>query len=196
MRAQAVIHSPNSAMSIIFITDIFGLSEATDELSALLSGSVHVIDPYDAKRYSFVSDDEAYQHFIASGGIRHYQTIVKRALESDRENRKIAIGFSAGASALWCNLGSAQKLGIREAICFYGSQIRKDVDVSPTCNTSCIFTSETTFSVFELMTELSKKALVRCWHTNLVHGFMNKRSRGFNQAAFDFYVDWIKNRSA
>ena len=80
------------------------------------------------------------------------------------------------------------------AIGFYGSQIRNFLDVNPVMPIDLYFPGdEPDFDVSTLIEKASRKQFVRCFKTDYSHGFMNKRSKGYDTAGYSEYLTMLRN---
>lgn len=174
-------------MKLIAVTEIYGKTPEFEKLIAEISGSYAscvIIDPYDGKCVDFDSEDAAYCYFQENSGLDRLVDLLTQALEDSVEPVEL-IGFSVGASAVWKVTGQALSRGVARAICYYGSQIRNMTDVDPLCETEVVFPKyETHFDVERLMDRISGKENVRCIKTEFLHGFMNRRSKNFDEAGY------------
>ncbi|MCK5312065.1 MAG: dienelactone hydrolase family protein, partial [Desulfobacteraceae bacterium] len=171
-------------MQIIIASDIFGRTSGLEELAAGLSSNSRktiMLDPYRGQYMDFINEKEAYAYFQKNIGIEQYKdtisTIIKKTMNSfpnDSLKNLLLIGFSVGASAIW---GLSDKFSNNEkikAVCFYGSQIRYSLNISPKIEMDLIFPEdEPHFNVKDLLTQLSCKKNVNCNVAPYLHGFMN-----------------------
>ena len=180
-------------MKIFLVSDIFGRTPALETICNKLSTSspdIQIIDPYNGFNHKFESQTHAYEYFMDNVGLKKYQHILKNRLTKYDANI-VLIGFSVGASAIWGISHQPSLKHIQKAFCFYGSQIRQNINIHPLFDIELIFPKqEPHFNVDELINLLHKKALVTCIKTNGRHGFMNKLSTHFNP---DFYKDFIQH---
>ncbi|MCB2149426.1 MAG: hypothetical protein KQI81_23300 [Deltaproteobacteria bacterium] len=178
-------------MHRIVVSDIFGKTSELEELCNSLKARVEIVDPYSGKFMCFKKELEAYEYFMANVGIQAYAELLLEKLASV-SNPTTLIGFSVGASAIWKVSGNHNVDFIKNAICFYGSQIRNHTEVNPCFNIDLIFpTSEPIFSVGELANTLSKKSCVAVHNTPYLHGFMNSLSKNFSHVGYNEYIDWL-----
>lgn len=182
--------------NIVLVTDIFGASTWTDEVSGILSEKTEckVITPY-SHREDFASEKEAYHAFTQAGGIAAYIDRVKQSLSINQFQQTLFIGFSAGAAALWKVLAELDyELELSHFIGFYPGQIRYYLDVEPQIETSLIFpVSEQHFDLAPVITQLKTKANTHVWQNDLQHGFVNPSSDNFHLQASQEVVGWCKN---
>lgn len=184
-------------MHLIAVTDIFGRTSCFEEMANLVSTgyeSVEMVDPYGNADLGFMDEKEAYAHFSETIGLNGYIAKLYQHLKKKRPPCDFRlIGFSVGASAVWA-VSEMLKFNKRtKGICFYGSQIRHLLHVRPQIEIDLYFpTMEPHFDVDELMDVLGRKAGVTCHKTDYLHGFMNKRSKNFDEEGFSKYIDILK----
>lgn len=179
-------------MNVLLVSDIFGINCSTHFIARSLSfaGNVHVLDPYDGEVLMFRNEQHAYQHFSDSGGIKHYVEKLTRYLELS-EVIDLAIGFSAGGSALWQVSSLMNAPLIRQQVCFYPNQIRFMSHLNPKCPTRVILPEhEQHFCVRDLANKIQNKPLVDVVFVEQLHGFMNESSVHFEESA---RLKWIGN---
>ena len=183
-------------MKLLMVTDIYGYTPHIESIAAELSGvftGIEVIDPYDGGYLDFGSQQEAYDHFRKHCGLDNLAGLVERAVQSS-SSKVVAMGFSVGASALWCLTEKEQSAGIEKAVCFYGSRIREKTDVEPRCETIVIFPHhEDEYDVDALHDVLSGKKNVICIKTRYLHGFMNQQAQNFDEEGFRTCMKWLKH---
>lgn len=187
-------------MKLFVATDIFG---ETPELLAWLApivaaggGTLELVSPYETPLVEEVmtpkdgaADELAYQQFLAQGGLSAYVEKLQQHFQLQQEPF-IAIGFSAGAAALW-QLAASPQPGLQQLVGFYGGQIRHCADLQPLVSTRLIWAEETHFDVAQLHQQLALRALVSSVLTPYQHGFINPYSIGFNQKAASDYQRWL-----
>ncbi|MCU6432500.1 dienelactone hydrolase family protein [Undibacterium sp. Jales W-56] len=174
-------------MTVIIATDVFGNTPALASLVRSLGHECLIVSPYDDDdnaRSNYRSEQIAYQAFIAQGGLARYIDTLDRAIREHAEKPSrepcIAIGFSAGASALWMLAATETAHRIHQMILFYGSRIRDYTHLRPVCPARLIFAArEAAFDPFQLVQQLRRQAQSAELVTNTAHGFMNPYSGGF-----------------
>lgn len=181
-----------SVMRILIATDVFGATPAVASLARALGEQCLVVSPFDDPELHFQSEQTAYYAFLAQGGVSRYAEKLRRTLQQQGSRIQMAIGFSAGASALWVASADVAALQLKAAVLFYGSRIRDHKQVQPRCPVRLIFAeNEAAFNSSELSAELRQLGhhaeLVR--HTS--HGFMNPYSRGFDVKIQAEYLDQL-----
>lgn len=185
-------------MQLIAITDIFGKTEhfqkLIDDISSMYD-SIEIIDPYEGVDNQFLNEEEAYEKFQEKMGLKKYSKILLQNLQRNGTNKQVVIlGFSIGASAIWAISEKLKTTSTMKAICFYSSQIRNYLNVTPEIAIDLYFArNEPSYDVEEIMKSVSAKPKVRCCKTSYLHGFMNRLSKNYNQAGYDKYIHIIKN---
>lgn len=177
-------------MQLVIVTDIFGAQpEVLSQFDQ--SGLDYLcVQPYDHQPLSFSDDHEAYQYFLAHGGLEAYSKKLGELLKAQTEP-VFLLGFSAGAAACWANL-VLEHLTIEYCVGFYGGQIRQMTQLQPLYPTELIFAEETHFSVLELMDALAGKTNLQQSLVPYPHGFMNLLSKGYQAEAAAVYWDKIE----
>lgn len=175
-------------MRHLIIADVFGRTNALEKIASDISGSVEIFDPYNSKHMNFKNEAEAYKYFISKVGIDKYAQNLGDVVQSFSKQLCL-IGFSIGASAIW-KISSQKKLEhISKAICFYGSQIRHNININPTFTVELIFpATENHFSISELIVNLSNRENIHITQTSFYHGFMNSHSENFNQTGYNQFI--------
>lgn len=171
-------------MKTIIVSDIFGKTAALERLAAALPGEVSIFDPYDSVFMGFENEDSAYAHFCKSLGHDSYAERLKEFIRAQRTD-VFLIGFSVGAAAIWSVSVEKTVLNVQKAVCYYGSQIRNNVDVVPNFPIDLVFPSvEAHFSVEDLMQKLAGKSHVSMRQVPYLHGFMNELSVNYNRRGY------------
>lgn len=183
-------------MLTLVLSDIFARTQALETLVAQLPGRLKIIDPYNDKAMQFEDEAAAYAHFIRYAGIDRYTEMLNHEIRKSDEPVQL-LGFSVGASACWRAACDNSLSHVESAICFYGSQIRHDSNLSPKVKTTLVLPkSEVHFDVSALAQALALKANLQLVHTDYLHGFMNQHSLNFNRAAYEEYTQWLKSALA
>ncbi|MDX1539492.1 hypothetical protein [Arsukibacterium sp.] len=194
---------------IVIVTDIFGLCIGLEQLVQDLAQagknqtdadqtagsrlSITVIDPFQQQRQCFSNEQQAYAAYTEQCGHDNYASTVARAIVQPAD---LAIGFSAGASALWRALSTPAAANIKQAMLFYPGQIHQYLKLTPDIPASIIFgASEPHFNVDAMLQLLSQKPSVSACKTMYQHGFMNQPSAAFSEEAYQHYLNVIKERS-
>jgi dienelactone hydrolase len=177
-------------MNTILISDVFGITPALLKLRDKLGATI-IVDPYQGKSMDFKNETDAYAYFITEVGLEHYVSNVSNVLEA-LDGETILIGFSVGASAIWQLSQNNKNSHIKQAFCFYGSQIRNFKKIEPCFQVNLIFPkNELHFDVVELIEKLKNKFNVRITKVDYLHGFMNYYSSNFNEIAYQEHVDLL-----
>ncbi|WP_321492421.1 helix-hairpin-helix domain-containing protein [uncultured Desulfobacter sp.] len=183
---------------LLAVTDIFGRTTAFDNLIKKLSRkftSVEIVDPYDGEARDFENEDDAYAGFQKQMGLTGYIRKVNDMLWGRQYLSQIIIGFSAGASAVWAVSPNMKAFKNTRAICFYSSQIRHLLDITPEIKTDIYFAArENTYDVDDVISRLSSNRSVNCIKTDFFHGFMNEKSRNFNKKGYARYIEILKDQ--
>ena len=184
-------------MNNVIVADIFGQTPALTALSDRVSAD-KIVDPYDGKIMSFDNEAQAYSYFTEHVGLDDYVDKLIQVIQECPEEVTL-IGFSVGASAIWQLSASTSKHKgkmAKGAICFYGSQIRHQTDLSPKFDIKLILPkNESHFDVCALQKLLDNKQRVTIIQVNYLHGFMNPHSNNFSQAGYAEYVALLQQGS-
>ncbi len=177
-------------MSIVLVSDIFGITPALLAISKKL-GACSIVDPYNGQKMEFDSEADAYSYFIENVGLdRYFSTLLTTATSIDEQTT--LIGFSVGAAVIWRLSERKDMTQIKQAFCFYGSQIRNFSQVEPCFKVKLLFPkSEEHFDVVSLQKTLNKKANVEAIKVDYLHGFMNYHSNNYNQLGYNKYIDYL-----
>ncbi|MBI3285475.1 MAG: dienelactone hydrolase family protein [Burkholderiales bacterium] len=169
---------PDSAPppQVLIATDVFGNTPAVASLVRQLGVTALVVSPHEEER-QFRNEQLAYQAFLAIGGVARYADKLAQVLQQEQIN--YAIGFSAGASALWINASQPQAALLQAMTLFYGSRIRDQRTLLPRCPVRLIFAEqEAAFDPAELAADLQRRGHAAEIAKGSRHGFMNPYSRG------------------
>lgn len=143
--------------TVLLLTDIFGQCAGLKCLLADLSQAgamVEIIDPYQGKPQQFADEKQAYAAYTAACGHNAYAAIAPQALQSCSQPFDLAIGFSAGATALWRALADVDSKQLKQAILFYPGQIHRHLTFNPKVPVQVIFGhSEPHFAVTDICTQ-------------------------------------------
>lgn len=177
-------------MSLILVSDVFGVTPALLEISEKL-GTCSIVDPYEGQLMGFENEAKAYSYFIKTVGLDNYLSHLLRAVESI-EHQTTLIGFSVGAAITWRLSEISGTQFIKQAYCFYGSQIRNFTHIEPNFEMNLVFPkSEPHFDVVELQNILSLKAKVNAERVEYLHGFMNYHSTNYSHSGYTKYLDFL-----
>ncbi len=159
------------------------------------TGNIEIVDPYGGRRLGFSGEAAAYAYFQKNVGLPAYQERVLEAV-ANVTSSVLLVGFSVGASAIWSISEHSLLQSNVCAIGFYGSQIRHQVDIDPKIPMDLYFPRhESHFNVADLITQLALKNLVTSSMVPYLHGFMNRKSRNFDAAGFNFFCELIRRRT-
>ncbi|WP_019027736.1 hypothetical protein [Colwellia piezophila] len=179
-------------MSIILISDIFGLTPALLKLKDELAATT-IVDPYQGEYMDFDTEAEAYACFTSTVGLDSYVTAIGKVLAS-LDSKVTLIGFSVGAAAIWRLSVNNENNNIKQAFCFYGSQIRNFSKIEPCFEIHLVFPkTESHFDVWALNNTLAKKPNVFTSQVEYLHGFMNYYSDNFNQVGYNKYLAKLRS---
>jgi dienelactone hydrolase len=167
-------------MHVFIATDIFGRTDAIEGLAQQFAEqdvAVTVVTPYAGHTFRHFPDERtAYSAFLEECGHARYADILLTSIHAT-DARVLAIGFSAGASALWHISDGAARLSLHHIIGFYPSQIRHALHIIPSCPVTLIFPCrEAHFHLEPIMHRVSQLPHVACLKTGYLHGFMNPLS--------------------
>ena len=177
-------------MSIILVSDIFGVTPSLLEIAQKLQVRF-IIDPYNGQTMQFQNEADAYSYFVKTVGLDNYLSILSKAIEKV-ENPVTLIGFSIGASVIWRLSEIKGNNFIKQAFCYYGSQIRNFSDIEPHFKINVIIpSSEPHFDVVELQNRISIKTNVTTYKVNYLHGFMNYYSNNYSEAGYIEHIDFL-----
>lgn len=179
----------------LIVTDIFGQCHGLQQLLSALAAPERqftVLDPYQGMQQTFSSEQQAYAAYTIQCGHEQYAKLVAAHLSSSQKPISLAMGFSAGATALWRALADEScRNKPQQTVLFYPGQIHKHLDLIPKKPVKVVFAaSEPHFAVEDLCLALSQKAKVAAVITRYGHGFMNPTSQAFNLQGFtDFAAE-------
>ena len=167
-------------MTVLIATDVFGITPAVHSLVRSLGSSCLLVSPFDDANISYQSEQLAYQAFLAGGGVAHYAARIQSVMAKGAADIRFAIGFSAGASALWLASTTPGFGRLHMLTLFYGSRIRDYASLMPLCPARLVFAErEPAFEPAALAAELQAKGHSVELAKNTSHGFMNPYSGGF-----------------
>nr|WP_245217602.1 dienelactone hydrolase family protein [Rheinheimera maricola] len=182
------------------LSDIFGLCAGLERLQADLSqagADVQLIDPYQGQMQHFADEARAYAAFSTQCGHDAYAAIAQQALQNAARPFDLAIGFSAGATALWRALAQANESQVKQAVLFYPGQIHQHLALTPAVPVQVIFGhSEPNFAVADICTQLQQQPGVTAGSTDYAHGFMNPASQAFAEAGYQQQLSKLLKRLA
>ncbi|MEW5682867.1 MAG: dienelactone hydrolase family protein [Pseudomonadota bacterium] len=172
---------------VLVITDIFGQGAGLEHLLADLRQSgviLHIIDPYQGKAQQFADEEHAYAAYCAECDHNTYAALAAQALQHSSQPFDLAIGFSAGASALWRALAATDSSKLKQAVLFYPGQIHQHLTLQPQVPTQVIFGhSEPHFAVDDICRQLHQQGVTTI-STPYAHGFINPASKAFDEVGY------------
>ena len=181
-------------MSIILVSDVFGVTPALLKISEQI-GASSIVDPYEGHMMGFSNEAEAYSCFVKTVGLDDYLALLLKVVEQTKHEVTL-VGFSVGASVAWRLSEIEGNYHIKRAYCFYGSQIRHFTEIEPHFEMNLIFPkSEPHFDVVELQNNLTIKAKVNTERVKYLHGFMNFESTNYNNSAYLTYIKFLCSMS-
>ncbi len=177
---SAIVSALASPPVLLIVTDVFGNTPAVASFARQFPLPSLIVSPFTGERTQYPAETLAYHAFLAEGGVAAYAEHLAGILETHQSSLRYAIGFSAGASALWLNSANPALAGLQQAVLFYGSRIRDHREVQPVCPTRLIFAEqEAAFEPAELVADLRKRNQDAELVKGSKHGFMNPYSAGF-----------------
>ena len=181
-------------MRHLLIADIFGRTPALEELAKAMPVSTEIIDPYNGRFKAFDNEQQAYDYFCSEVGLDSYCSHLKQLVEA-LEQSIVLTGFSMGASAVWKLAERVKSNKIKTAFCFYGSQIRHELNIQPEFPTTLILPAfEQHFSIQQLHNELKERNNISLIKSQYLHGFMNRYSKSFSEAGYQQFLKWLIDR--
>jgi dienelactone hydrolase len=172
--------APASPPVLLIVTDVFGNTPAVASFARQFPLPCLTVSPFSGEKTQYPAETLAYHAFIAEGGVAAYAENLARIIEEHQSSLRYAIGFSAGASALWLNSAMPAMAGLQQAVLFYGSRIRDHREVKPVCPMRLIFAEqEAAFEPAELVADLRRRNQDAELVKGSKHGFMNPYSAGF-----------------
>ncbi|WP_299585581.1 dienelactone hydrolase family protein [uncultured Microbulbifer sp.] len=174
------------------ISDIWGLTEALEQLCSRVSIDHKILDPYLGRRMNFESEGAAYQYFMREGGVDNYYSFVNKYIRAQGHKCNV-VGFSVGATVAWMLACRDSSAFIEQTACFYGSRVRHFLDERPGKNVDFFLADEEpSLNISDFSRNLSKIPLVNVHQTLFPHGFMNRYSSNFSPDAYNRYCDWLR----
>lgn len=182
-------------MEMILVSDVFGVTPALLDMANKLKPCI-IVDPYEGQMMDFQNEKEAYAYFVKAVGLDNFLSILNHVL-LPIEHPVSLVGFSVGASVIW-RLSAIQNGNfIKQAFCYYGSQIRNFTEVEPNFPIQMILPrSEPHFDVTKLQNHLSLKSNVITRKVNYLHGFMNYFSNNYNQIGYLEHIDILCSKKS
>ncbi|WP_120497198.1 dienelactone hydrolase family protein [Kiloniella sp. EL199] len=179
-------------MQIIILPEIYGRTSFITKLEAVFLKQdipVKTLDLYEGEQPVFTDEQQAYDHFINSGGHDEYLALLQKAIQQT-EGPLFILGFSVGASTVWRVLDNPDiAKRVQRFVGFYSSQIRHYLSVNPECPVTLIFPKEEThFSVRDIIDVVQRKDFVTCYQSEALHGFLNPHSNNFISELSDEFL--------
>ena len=172
-----------SPPELLIVTDVFGNTPAIASFARQFPVSSLIVSAFPTEPgqpMPYPSEQLAYHAFIAGGGVAAYAHKLAGLLQEHQASLRFAIGFSAGASALWMNSASPAMANLEQAVLFYGSRIREYREILPACPVKLVFAEqEAAFEPAELVADLRRRGHAAEMLKGSRHGFMNPYSAGF-----------------
>lgn len=172
-------------LNLVIATDIFGRCEALQRFITDVEragATVIIVDPYQSEHQPAMSEQQAYTNYVAQCGHDMYTERVSKALHA---KVTLAIGFSAGATALWRAMAKTKNASVRKLVLFYPGQLHLHLAKTPEVPTELIFgAQEYHFDVDEVLVKLQSKTGISARKVAQQHGFMNSASLAFNERAY------------
>lgn len=172
-----------SRPTLLLAADVFGATDDLRRFAAALAADAMVISPHADGRV-FADEAQGYAAFIQGGGVAAYAERLAQNLAT-RPAFDLAVGFSAGASALWLCLGDPDRRARfaepRRATLYYGSRIRDAAHLRPRAAARLVFAErEASFDPKPLAATLRAAGLDATVIDGSAHGFMNPLSPGYD----------------
>ena len=182
-------------MNTLLATEIYDLNEHVEAMARRLAacgGNVAIVDPYSGARPGLMTEQDAYARFLRDCGPERFAMLVAARAKEWGGEPFCAVGFSAGASAVWalaCGNGPLPA----HAFCFYGSGIRHMRELAPRCSVDAVLPCrEPHFDVAALGRDLAAHLNVTHHATPWLHGFMNPLSPNFDAEGHALWLSRIE----
>ena len=173
---------------VVIAADVFGVTPELGQLvQALGIPEATLISPHPFTR-AFRSEAEGYASFMAAGGVEAYAKHLGSVFAARDYTFDFALGFSAGASALWLCLADAalEPRLPRRAVLYYGSRIREHAHLRPRRPARLVFAEhEASFDPAPLVLKLRAAGNDAALIPGSAHGFMNPLSQGYDGALYN-----------
>jgi dienelactone hydrolase len=180
--------------TVLIVTDVFGNTPAIASLQRSLGQSCIVVSPFD-DGYSAKNEQDAYQAFLAAGGVHTYAKKLQAIVQEQKQIRHV-IGFSAGASAWWLSNNSHLN-DLHSTTLFYGSRIRDHLDIQSHHPTHFIFAEhENAYQAQQVVKALRQRGYDAELAIGCKHGFMNPYSSGFSLKTQTHYLEVLARKIA
>ena len=168
-------------MQWLCLTDIFGQVNPD-----LLPDGCVVVSPYAEPRH-FADEQQAYQAFLAQGGLKAY---LQKVLALWPPSQAVAvIGFSAGATCAW-QLAQQPPANLRQCLAVYSGHLHQYLAQSVQVPTRLLLVNETHYQADVLARQLTQP-LVDCQVWPYQHGFANPCSAAYHPQAVNELARWL-----
>lgn len=175
---------------LLVAADVFGVTPELGRFVRALGADATLVSPHPFTT-TYRSEPEAYAAFLQGGGVEAYARQLGRLMARRSGPFECALGFSAGASALWLCLADARlepKLP-HFAVLYYGSRIREHARLQPRRRMQVVFAErEASFDPAPLAAQLRAMGTYARVLPGTAHGFLNPLSPGFDAAVRDAEV--------
>ncbi len=176
---------------LLLATDVFGESPSTASLCRQFAIPTHVISPYE-EIPSFKTEQQAYERFLAVGGIAAYAEKIQDYLA--RNQVQHVLGFGVGGSAWWMK-SAAKATHLQSATLFYASRVRHHLDVASPCSTHFVLAQhEAAYDSSKLAQELIRRGHHAEIAKQAKHGFMNSFAAGFSLKLQTNYIELLTQK--
>ena len=176
-------------MKALILSDIFGTNYLQNEIVELFE-DVIVLDIYKNENQFFENEKEAYDTYINLCGHEKYYDLAHTICK--KQNIDFVLGFSAGGSIAY-RLACSKLLNLKKVVSFYPSQIRNHLDLESKTKAFIVFArEEKSFNTKEISQKLLENRDVLVEVSDYEHGFMNKKSKNYDEKAYKKYINFIK----
>lgn len=168
--------------SIIVATDVFGITPELYDLVQALTENAVIVSPHLGTR-TYRNEAEGYASFMEQGGVEGYARHISGAIAARAVTFDLALGFSAGATALWLCLADwrLEPHLPRRATLYYGSRIREHAHLKLRRPARLVFAErEASFDPGPLAETLRQSGFEADVIPGSTHGFMNPLSPGYD----------------
>lgn len=186
-----------SNTAILIIHEIYGINENIKlKCNDLYNQGYDVFCPNLLNSdfcYDYKQEEEAYNNFVQSIGIKKSAEIIELLLKELRKEYTylFVVGYSIGATISWL----CSELGYCDGIiCFYGSRIRDFISINCKCPVALYFAEiEKSFDVEQLIATLkTKQNIMEVKKYRGEHGFADQLSGKFDMESYQkSYLDMI-----
>ncbi len=182
-------------MKTLIVTDIYGETPELGQLAHSFCSNPIVVSPYCGADPGFYDEEAAYRSFLDYGGIDAYTKKLLNALSSCAPDA--LVGFSAGATAAWIALSRPHRISVQLGVLFYASRIRDHLKAAPGCKTQLIFAEhEKRVDSKRLVEALNQQGIAAEIIPDSMHGFMNRRSPGYDPVLMRKGAEFVKQALA